>query len=225
MPNNLSKRLETVVRFVSKGSYPADIGSDHALVPIALIKRGIVNEVFAVENKIGPFSKMKKTVDREGLSTQITCSFSNGISALPENVNELIIAGMGGELISSILLSNRERLVQINYAVIDAHREYPFLLKTMGELGFLAIDDCFFFDKGKPYCVYRFKNIKKPVFYTPNELFFGPIEIKKKSEPWVAYQKSSLKMKEEILGKSNLPQTIQNRLEEEIKLIKEVISF
>ncbi len=220
MASKLSKRLETIISFVGKDSYPADIGSDHALVPIELISRGIVKRAFAVENKIGPFQRMKNAIEEAGYENEILCSLGDGIASIPSEVNEVILAGMGGELIASILLSHPEKLVKVSYLVIDAHREYPFLLEKLGNLGFLAIDDSFFYDKGKPYCVYRFKNVHHSFEYSPLELYFGPIEITRKSEAWRIYFLSLLKTKKAILAQQNLSISAKEELENEINLIK-----
>ncbi len=220
MTSKLSRRLETIISFVGKDSYPADIGSDHALVPIELISRGIVKHAFAVENKIGPYKRMQSAIKEAGFEKEILCSLGYGIAPIPNDVNEVILAGMGGELISSILLSHPEKLVNVSYLVIDAHREYPFLLEKLGDIGFLAIEDSFFYDKEKPYCVYRFKNIHHPIGYSPLECYFGPIEITRKSKAWRTYFLSLLKTKEAILMQQNLSFSVKEELEKEINLIK-----
>ena len=223
MKNKISNRLEAIIELVSRGSYPADIGSDHAYIPLELIKRNIVDKVFAVENKLMPYKRMEKTVMDAKLSSQIICSFSNGISKIPVEVNELILAGMGGQLIASILLNDKDKLNNIEHLVIDAHKEYPYLLKILGNLGFLATKDIFLVDKNKSYCIYYFNNVHKEVIYSDEELYFGPIEIKKRSKEWLSFYQNVLLTKQNIIADNTLPTSVKEKLEKELIFLKENI--
>lgn len=223
MTNKLSPRLEAVIRFVKNGSYPADVGSDHALVPIELVSRGICERVFAIDNKEGPFLTMKKAIEELRLSKRIEISLSNGIEAIPEKINGLILAGMGGLLIREILSAHKEKLNNIKYLVIDAHSDMPILLEWLGSFGFKAQDDLFLFDKGKPYCVYLFCKELHPVIYTREELFLGPIEIKRKSAAWKKHYSRILSLNNNILENKALPEKRRASLQEENAMIQKAL--
>ncbi len=223
MGNKLSIRLEAVIQFVRKGSFPADIGSDHALVPIELTKRNICERVFAVDNKKGPFLSMKKAIKELGLSNRIETSLSNGIEMIPEEVDGLILAGMGGLLIRDILSSHKERLKRIEYLVIDAHSDMPILLKWLALTGYKMEDDLFLFDKGKPYCVSLFVKSTQPVSYSEEELFFGPIEIKRKSDAWKKHFSRLFSLNNEILKNEFLPKEKRALLLEENEMIQKTV--
>ncbi len=220
-----SKRLEAIISFVKEGSYPADIGSDHAYVPLALVSRGIVTKAFAVDNKIGPYKIMKERINKEGYEKQIGVSLSSGLSDIPSWVNALIIAGMGGLLIRDILEEDKDKLGNIDYLVIDAHSEYPVLLKWLMDHSFYAKDDIFLYDKGKPYCVYLFEKNKEPISYSEEELFFGPIEIKRRSEEWERYWKAALERDKNILAYPSIGEAKQKELQKEIEAIEKAFSY
>ena len=90
--------------FVSPGVTLLDVGSDHAYLPIALMKSGRIAAAIAGEVVEGPYQSACQNVQKEGLSQQIQVRLASGLKALsPEDsVDEVVIAGMGGRLIASI---------------------------------------------------------------------------------------------------------------------------
>ena len=129
----LSQRLLTIASFVKEGAVVADIGADHGLLSMYLIENKIAKKVFAVENKPGPFSILENNTKKY---PEITISFSDGISEIPEDVDTVVIAGMGGVLISNILLKNKDKLDHVKFIVIDAHRDLDVVRKTLQDLGY-----------------------------------------------------------------------------------------
>ena len=129
----LSQRLLTIASFIKEGSVVADIGADHGLLSIYLIENKIAKKVFAVENKIGPFSILEKNTKNY---PNISISLSDGISQIPEEVDTVVIAGMGGILISDILKKNKEKLEHVQNIILDAHRDLELVRKTLTELGY-----------------------------------------------------------------------------------------
>lgn len=220
--NELSRRLEAVVSFVKKGEKVADIGSDHALVPISLFNRGIISEAVAIDNKPGPFKTMKASIEEAGLSESIRPSLSDGIEDIDTDTDTLILAGMGGLLIASILEKDIAKLSQIKAMIIDAHREYPYLISYLAEKNYKIVDSLFLFDKGKPYCVTRFEKSETPVFYTEEECFFGPLELTKKAPEWREHFTNVLKIDQGLLEKS-LPQKKREEIFHEISMIQKAL--
>lgn len=129
----LSQRLLTIASFIKEGALVADIGADHGLLSIYLVENKHVKKVFAVENKAGPFSILEKNTKKY---PEITCSLSDGISEIPSEINTLVIAGMGGILISDILKKNKDKLQSIQNIVIDAHRDLELVRKALNDLGY-----------------------------------------------------------------------------------------
>ncbi len=129
----LSQRLLTIASFVKENSFVADIGADHGLLSIYLIENRHAKKVFAVENKVGPFSILEKNTKNY---PNITVSLSDGISQIPSDVNVVIIAGMGGILVSDILKKNKDKLKNVEQIIIDAHRDQDLVRKTLVQLGY-----------------------------------------------------------------------------------------
>lgn len=100
----LSQRLEKIAAWVPQGMRVADIGSDHALLPLYLIQSGVASAAIAGELNDGPFAAARKAVSQAGLSSQIQVRQGDGLAAIEAGEADCItIAGMGGALMANIL--------------------------------------------------------------------------------------------------------------------------
>lgn len=102
---NLTPRLEKIAGLVENSKLTADIGTDHAYLPAALIERGKAERAIASDIRPGPLSRAKDTVKRSGMEDRISLRLGPGLETLTENdgADTIIIAGMGGEMIAEIL--------------------------------------------------------------------------------------------------------------------------
>ena len=100
----LSNRLLSVCSFVPSGYTVADIGTDHARVPIWLIQKGIIDTAIASDIGKGPLDKARENINYYGLTDKIELRLGNGMETLsPGDADCIIIAGMGGELMSNLI--------------------------------------------------------------------------------------------------------------------------
>lgn len=100
----LSKRLAAVAAMVRQGSRVADIGTDHAFLPVHLAESGITPSAIASDLRKGPCASAEKTVKAAGLADKIAVRLGDGLSSvLPDEVDDIAIAGMGGETVAAIL--------------------------------------------------------------------------------------------------------------------------
>lgn len=101
---HLDTRLSLIASLVRKGSRVADIGTDHAYLPAFLVERGICPSAIASDVRRGPADRASQTVSGAGLSGRISVRLGNGLQpVLPGEADDIVIAGMGGETIASIL--------------------------------------------------------------------------------------------------------------------------
>ncbi len=99
----LPPRLSAVADLVGSSRILADIGTDHAHLPVFMIQSGRCSRAFACDVNEGPLLRAKSAVEKYGLSDFIGLIRSDGLRSVPEEYDALVIAGMGGDLISRIL--------------------------------------------------------------------------------------------------------------------------
>lgn len=100
----LDARLQKIASFVRRGSRLADIGSDHALLPTYLVENGICTHAVASDVRKGPVAAATRTVTEASLSDRIDVRLGDGLQTVsPDEVDDIVIAGMGGETIAMIL--------------------------------------------------------------------------------------------------------------------------
>ena len=100
----LDKRLSAVAALVRQGSRLADIGTDHAYLPVHLVQAGVCPSAIASDIGAGPLDAARRTVTENGLSSEIALRLGNGLATVSAGETEdIAIAGMGGETIVMIL--------------------------------------------------------------------------------------------------------------------------
>ena len=100
----LDKRLSAVAALVRQGSRLADIGTDHAYLPAYLVQAGVCPSAIASDIGAGPLEAARHTVTAAGLTSRIALRLGDGLSTVSaEEVEDIAIAGMGGETIAAIL--------------------------------------------------------------------------------------------------------------------------
>lgn len=98
------KRLLCAASMVRKGGTLADIGTDHAYLPVWLIQNGICDTAIAADIGQGPAQAARRTVEAAGLTDCIEVRVGDGLSVVgADEATEIVIAGMGGETIVDIL--------------------------------------------------------------------------------------------------------------------------
>ena len=104
----ITPRLECIIKHTS-GDIAADIGCDHAYVPIRLIQDGRVNRVIASDLNEGPLNIAKQNILKYGLSDKIETRLGGGLNVIKTGeADVIIIAGMGGEIIEKIIRADIE---------------------------------------------------------------------------------------------------------------------
>lgn len=101
---SLDERLAQCAAFVPTGATVADIGTDHAYLPVWLAKNGIVKHAIAADINPLPLNRGKATILKYEAQDTVETRLSNGLMNIyPQEMSHIIIAGMGGELIANII--------------------------------------------------------------------------------------------------------------------------
>jgi tRNA (adenine22-N1)-methyltransferase len=227
---SLSLRLTRVGEQVPEQARLADIGSDHAYLPVALMLQNKIQYAVAGEVVKGPFESASRQVMKNGLNEKITVRLADGLAAIqPEDqINTVVIAGMGGTLIRTILekgtahsnITGKERLVlqpnvgertlrewlqENNYQIVheelieENHKNYEIIVAEAGH-----------------------------AIYSPQELFFGPFLLKEKNlvfhKKWSHELQQRKIVLQELEKAATPPEAKIQELKEQIAWIEEVLS-
>jgi len=100
----LSARLQSIADQVPQGALFADIGTDHAYLPVWLLLNKRIDNAIAADLREGPLSRARETADQFGVSEKVSFRLCNGLVGIAAHeVDTIAIAGMGGETIAEIL--------------------------------------------------------------------------------------------------------------------------
>lgn len=100
----LDNRLRLCADFVRNGARLADIGTDHAYLPVWLCRIGRCPSAIAADINPDPLKRGATTISEAGLNSKVATRLSDGLKEISaDEVDDIVIAGMGGELIAKII--------------------------------------------------------------------------------------------------------------------------
>ena len=101
---HLDNRLQLCAAFVRRGARVADIGTDHAYLPVWLCRNNICPSAIAADVKPEPLARGRLTIAAAHMNDRVEARLSDGLQAIAEEeAEDIVIAGMGGELIAKII--------------------------------------------------------------------------------------------------------------------------
>jgi len=143
----LTPRLKKIADLIPQGSIIADIGTDHAYLPAYCVLNGKCPGAIAMDVNEGPLKSAEHTVKLNGIAHKIELRLSDGIEGLkPGEADVIVIAGMGGLLIESILKANPEVLKPGTILILQPMlaqkelREYLYSSKNAVTDEYLAVE-------------------------------------------------------------------------------------
>lgn len=139
----LTERLQKIADFVPAGARVADIGTDHGFIPIYLAANGISDYVIAGDINSGPLEKMRGNLDRilGGCPDSIKMRRGSGFDVFSAGeVDTVVIAGMGGRLMTEIFEADIEKTMALTMMVLQPRKEQAGLRKWLFDNGFDVYD-------------------------------------------------------------------------------------
>lgn len=214
----LSLRLKKLVELLpTETTYVADIGADHGFVSKEILEKNQDIKVFASDNKLGPYNRLKKTLSSY---QNVITSLSDGLNDLPREVDTVLISGMGGKTISSILLKDEDKLKNVKHLVLSPHNDLYSLRKLVNSLGFKIINEAFIKDADKYYSIIVYQK----GYETLNqlELKYGPIILKEKSDVFLEFLNHEISQIEYLLATKKLTMKRIKELNQEVEELKKI---
>lgn len=174
----ISKRLKSLAGLITTDDKVADIGCDHALLDIYMLKNKITNKVLIGDVSENALENGINNVKKYHLENKITAKCGNGLDVITDEIDTVIISGMGASTIIKILSSNK--LKQIKKLIIQSNNDYFLLRRFLTNNGFYISHEAVIYDNGKYYINMMFlRGFKK---YSKKELIYGPILMQSNKE-------------------------------------------
>lgn len=197
----LSMRLERVAAHVPAGARLADIGSDHGYLPVALIRRGVITSAVAGEVAITPFHAAERTVRENDLEQQISVRHANGLMAIEpaDGITAISICGMGGETIRDILDDGKARLSGDERLILQPNGGEQPLRQWLMANGYRILFEELLKENRFHYEIIVAERTG-PVLYTPEQLYFGPLQMQVRSPAFLDKWTRILRYKQQTLN-------------------------
>lgn len=221
--NKLSNRLKVVADYVEDNSKVIDIGCDHGLLSIYLVNNKKNIKVIASDINNNALSSARSNIKEYKLEDKIDIRLGKGLEVVsPEEIDTIVIAGMGSNTIVGILKYAKDKLKYVDSIIIQSNTDLYFLRKNITKLGYYIEDETLVEDKNIIYTIIKFK--KGTRRYNYKELYLGPILINKKDKLFIkkySKERNTLKMILKNITKGHY--LYKMRIKRNIKIINDII--
>ena len=182
---------------VRQGSVLADIGCDHGFVPVYLIQSGKIKYAIASDINEGPLASCERLVKENNLENKITCVLSNGLDKINlDEIDDILIAGMGGELIAEILGNADSEKLSKKHLILNPMTHPEHARRFLFENGFEIQNEIVVKDGKHYYAIADAVNIGAAIPYTRADLYLGKIEVNGESKGYFEHLRNYLKNKQ-----------------------------
>ncbi len=184
----MTARLSAIAAFVRQDAVLADVGTDHAYLPIALVLQKRVKRCICTDIHAGPVASARAHIESVGLADSITVLCADGLTGVaPYAPTDIVIAGMGGELIAQILscadfvLDPDLRFYLQPMSRADKLRSY------LWEHGFTIAEEHYVKEQDHIYQILSVAYTGKSTTYTETDLFLGMSVLPQYKDLYLAY--------------------------------------
>lgn len=226
----LSKRLQTVADMIKSQGAVADIGTDHAYIPIYLMMSGKIEHAIAMDVKKGPLLRAKENIEAYKLEDKIEVRLSDGLEKLKDSeADAIVIAGMGGALMARILADGAHAVFTKKELILQPQSEIYKVRRQLHKMGYQIKEEKMLIEEGKFYTVIRAvggeEKYEKDIDYD-----YGAYLLEQKNEVLHLFLEKELSSCEKIERNLKNHDTKHTKMrleqiEEEKKKLKEALSI
>ncbi len=150
----LQPRLACIASLVPHGARLADVGTDHGYLPVFLLQRGAIKSAIASDLRPEPLAHARRSAKEYGVEEKIDFRLCSGLEAIaPAEVDTIVIAGMGGELIVKLLEAAPWTRESVLTLILQPQTKSEMLRKWLAEKGYSFTKETLVRDKGTLYAV------------------------------------------------------------------------
>lgn len=219
----INDRLKKIGDLVEANSFCLDVGCDHAFLDIYLVQRGENIKAIASDVKEGPLNHARENIKKYHLEDKIECRLGNGLDTYSDDVDTIIISGLGGRSMIGIFKSHLEVLKKVNTIILSPNNYQEDVKRFLCKHHFYLSNEELVKEGKFIYQILVFSRGKRK--YSRREYFFGPVLLEKKGKLFDEYYKREL-VSREILIKV-LPKNYRWKkflVKKEIQMLKEEIN-
>lgn len=219
----INDRLKKIGDLVEANSFCLDVGCDHAFLDIYLVQRGENIKAIASDVKEGPLNHARENIKKYHLEDKIECRLGNGLDTYSDDVDTIIISGLGGRSMIGIFKSHLEVFKKVNTIILSPNNYQEDVKRFLCKHHFYLSNEELVKEGKFIYQILVFSRGKRR--YSRREYFFGPVLLEKKGKLFDEYYKREL-VSREILIKV-LPKNYRWKkflVKKEIQMLKEEIN-
>ncbi len=213
----LSKRLIKISKFIPKNKVIFDVGSDHGLLPCFLVIHNDAVKVYAGDNKKGPLLKAIGNIKKYQLEDKIEAVLSDGLDMAKDDVQIVVIAGMGVH--TAIKILDKANLTDYERIIIQVNKDMPLIREYAVNNNLKIIDEAVVYDEFYYEIIVLVPNSK--VNYSEKELKYGPILLKNKDEEFKHYLLFQMDKIKKIISVHHSIK-LENRLQELEEIYRQI---
>ena len=215
----LDARLSLAYDLYDPCELAADIGTDHAHLPAALLQRGRCRHMILTDLSESALRNARDEMIRFRLTDRVTLRAGNGLEPLDEACGMISVTGMGGRTIRDILLEGKEKL-QGASLVLSAHTDLPLIREAVQEIGYHLDREEPCFCAGRFYLVLRARPGAREM--TPREIRLGGPLFRSESPVLVPFLRRRREVLQEHL-RGILSAAVPD--ESEIRILRQDLDF
>lgn len=190
----INKRLRTAASLVRDGAILADVGTDHAYLPIYLLEQGKIEKAILSDINEGPLNKARENVKKYGFEDKAEFFLCDGASALSGlGITDYTICGMGGELIADIIDKAPEIKNEKINLILQPMSKQEVLRRYLFENGFEINNEVYVTDECKHYVCILAHFSGKTQDFSDADVYFGKEKFfKNETEDFLNFMKAKL---------------------------------
>ena len=182
--------MEALAHLVTPGSRLCDVGCDHGYLPIYLVQEQIIPSAIAMDIGEGPLLAAKTHIAEVGLEDKIQTRRSDGLAAASaEEIDTVLIAGMGGGIVIHILTEGRKVAQSVKDLILQPQSELKEVRRFLCNEGYEIVDEDMVLEDGKYYPMMKVRYVPETKArrqsVAEHDFLFGPMLLQKSTRSYM----------------------------------------
>lgn len=165
-------RKEAILSLIPRGAVAAEIGADHGIIAAHVLRMGLASRLVVTDISAASLEKARRLFALHGLTARASFRVADGLAALEEPVDTILIAGIGAVTVKRMLAAGLDKIDGATL-VIQPNPDPPAVRRWLARNGFCITGEALALESGRFYVVIRARCGQAA--YTERELLLGPV--------------------------------------------------